>query len=282
LQPTGLPARRAPSPPALRAALVVGMLYAFLVGVALLETGIAGLGAGFQQGLLREVANPFSGLFAGLLLTVLVQSSSVSTATIVGLVGSGTLGLEVAVPMIMGANIGTTVTNTLASLGSIRRTDEFRRALTAATMHDFFNLLTVAVLLPVELTTRLLSRGALALTELLLGSDVRVATGTSPLRTAVKAPVRLIDGLLEPLGSVAAVAILVVGLAVIFVALATVTRTMRGLVAGSVERAMNRIVGGGGQCDIAGHRPEIVIAQVDADCFTCDRLARQILRHALT
>jgi solute carrier family 34 (sodium-dependent phosphate cotransporter) len=232
-----------------RGLLVAGMLYAFLVGVALLETGIAGLGAGFQEGLLREIANPLSGLFAGIVLTVLVQSSSVSTATIVGLVGAGTLDVSLAVPMIMGANIGTTVTNTLASLGSIRRPDEFRRAFAAATMHDFFNLLAVAVLMPLELLTGFFSRTAVALTEVIRGTEVDVTASTSPLRTAVKLPVRL---LAETLGSfglptvAAAIVTLAVGLALIFVALTLITRNMRELVKGSVERAMNRVVGRGG------------------------------------
>jgi solute carrier family 34 (sodium-dependent phosphate cotransporter) len=123
-----------------RALFVVLFLYLFLVGVSFIEAGIAQLGAGFQANLLREVANPLSGLCAGILATVLVQSSSVSTATIVGLVGAGTLPVSLAVPMIMGANIGTTVTSTLASLGSIRRPEEFRRAFAAATVHDFFNI----------------------------------------------------------------------------------------------------------------------------------------------
>ena len=96
---------------------VVLLLYVFLVGISLLETGIAGLGSGFTDGLLASVANPISGLFAGLLFTVLVQSSSVSTSAIVGLVGAGTLTVPLAVPMIMGANIGTTITNTFAALG---------------------------------------------------------------------------------------------------------------------------------------------------------------------
>jgi solute carrier family 34 (sodium-dependent phosphate cotransporter) len=142
-------------PPALRALLVLGFLYTFLVGVGLLESGIAALGEGFKEGLLENVANPVSGLFAGILATVLVQSSSVSTSTIVGLVGAGTLPVSLAVPMIMGANIGTTVTNTLAALGNIRRAEEFRRGFAGATMHDFFNLLAVAVLLPLELATGL-------------------------------------------------------------------------------------------------------------------------------
>ena len=241
--------RRRVLPAPFRTTLVVGLLYAFLVGVAMLETGIAGLGAGFQAGLLREIANPLSGLFAGILLTVLVQSSSVSTATIVGLVGSGTLSVELAVPMIMGANIGTTITNTLASLGSIRRRDEFQRGLTAATMHDFFNILAVLVLMPLELLTGLLSRSALALTEIIRGSNVSLEASSSPLRTAVKAPVAVLKDLLQPLEVApfaAAVVTLLVGLALIFIALTFITRNMRQLVRGGVERAMNRVVGTAG------------------------------------
>ena len=246
--PTPISARRR-LPPPLRGVLVVGMLYTFLVGVSLLEAGISGLGAGFQDGLVREIANPISGLFAGIVLTVLVQSSSVSTATIVGLVGAGTLDVSLAVPMIMGANIGTTVTNTLASLGSIRRRDEFQRALTAATMHDFFNLLAVAVLLPIELATGLFTRMATALTGVLRGSDVALEPGPSRLRAAVKAPVTLVRDVVGAAGvppRIGAILFLSLGLALIFLALVLITRNMRQLVRGSVERAMNHIVGRGG------------------------------------
>ncbi|MFP4311855.1 MAG: Na/Pi symporter [Nitriliruptoraceae bacterium] len=231
-----------------RAALVVVLLYLFLVGVGLLEVGIAGLGEGFTSGLLDRVENPLAGLFAGVLFTVLVQSSSVSTATIVGLVGAGTLPLELAVPMIMGANIGTTVTNTLAALGNIRRPGQFRLSFAAATMHDLFNLLAVAILLPIELLTGLLTRAAVALTEMLRTTEVS-ELGRSPVRSAVKAPIDLMTGVLdgdrvgEP---VAAVLLLVLGLASIFVALGLITRNMRQLVAGGVERAMNSLIGSGG------------------------------------
>jgi solute carrier family 34 (sodium-dependent phosphate cotransporter) len=234
--------------PALRALLVVFLLYLFLTGVGLLENGIAALGEGFQSGLLEQVSNPLSGLFAGILATVLVQSSSVSTSTIVGLVGAGTLSVELAVPMIMGANIGTTVTNTLAALGNVRRSDEFRRGFAGATMHDVFNVFAVIVLLPLELLFGVLSRPAVALTEVLRGADVS-APGESPLRAAVKAPVDAFNGLIDPSGDGGALiglVLLSVGLGLIFVALSTITRNMRRLVAGSVERAMNRIVGRGG------------------------------------
>ncbi|CAN5866975.1 sodium:phosphate symporter [soil metagenome] len=233
-------------PPVVRALLVVFFLYLFLVGVALLEAGIAGLGKGFQAGLLESVSNPISGLCAGILATVMVQSSSVSTATIVGMVGAGTLPLALAVPMIMGANIGTTVTSTLAALGSIRRAEEFRRAFAAATVHDFFNLLAVAILLPLELATGLLSRMAGGLTEMLLGSGVQTAEmGKSPIRAAVKLPVGWVECLLAP-GGLTAFVLLGLGLALIFLALALITRNMRRLVAGGVERVMNRVIGSGG------------------------------------
>jgi solute carrier family 34 (sodium-dependent phosphate cotransporter) len=222
------------------------LLYLFLVGVAFLEAGIAALGEGFQAGLLREVSHPVSGLCAGLLATVLVQSSSVSTATIVGMVGSGTLPVSLAVPMIMGANIGTTVTSTLASLGSIRRAEEFRRAFAAATVHDFFNLFAVAILLPLELATGFLTGMASWLSEILRGAEFDATQpARSPIRVAVKLPIGWAEQVVPP-GTLTAVVFLVVGLGLIFVALAFITRNMRRLVAGGVEQAMNRLIGRGG------------------------------------
>ncbi len=169
-------------PPWLRALLVLGLLYVFLVGVSALSEGIESFGAGFQDRLLSSVTNPLAGLFAGILATVLVQSSSVSTSTIVGLVGTGTLSIAAAVPMVMGANIGTSVTNTLVSLGHIRRPEEFRRAFAGATVHDFFNLLAVAVFLPLELATGFLSRTAQWLADLLTSAVCRARTPTAPSR----------------------------------------------------------------------------------------------------
>lgn len=237
---------RAEPPALVRVLLVLALLYGFLVGVSLLEVGIASMGAGFQRAFIESVANPISGLFAGILLTVLVQSSSVSTATIVGLVGGGTLPVSLAIPMIMGTNIGTTVTNTLASLGSIRRNDEFQRGFAAATVHDFFNLLAVAILLPLELATGFLGRIATWLTGILRRADIdATAPGASPIRQAVKIPVDFIRSFFEA-GIPAGIFFLVLGLGLIFLALTFITRNMRQLVAGGVQKAMNRFIGGGG------------------------------------
>ena len=52
----------------------------------------------------------------------------------------------------MGANIGTSVTNTIVSMGQIHDRDEFRRAFAGATVHDMFNWLSVIILLIVEVS----------------------------------------------------------------------------------------------------------------------------------
>ena len=117
------------------------MLYLFLVSIGLMGTAFKGFGKGFAENLIRTTSNPFVGLFVGILATSLVQSSSTTTSIVVGMVGSGVITVSSGVYIVMGANIGTTVTNTLVSLGHFTRRDEFRRAVGAATVHDFFNFI---------------------------------------------------------------------------------------------------------------------------------------------
>ena len=237
-----------PVPAPIRAAVVIALLFLFLVGVGLLESGINALGSDVQEELFSSVSNPMAGLFVGILATVLAQSSSVTTSTIVGLVGAGLLGIDDAVPMIMGANIGTTVTNTLASLGHLRRPAEFRLAFAAATVHDAFNLLAVSILLPIELLTGVLSSAAEFLTELLLGGSG--AEFDSPFKAAVKVPVGWVEELWGDViglhGTLLGVVLVVTGLAAIFLALTFVTRNMRQLIAARVERSINAMLGKGG------------------------------------
>ncbi len=230
-----------------RGIVVVGLLYLFLIGVSLLEGGIQSLGSDIQEELFSSVTNPVAGLCVGILATVLAQSSSVTTSTIVGLVGSGLLGVDAAVPMIMGANIGTTVTNTLASLGHVRRSSEFKEAFAAATVHDYFNLLAVSILLPLELATGILSNTAEAMTDLLLGGSG--ATFESPIKQAVKEPASLVESAWEAVGAsgtVLGVLLLASGLACIFLALAFITKNMRALVADRVEASINAFLSRGG------------------------------------
>ena len=234
-------------PAGVRALLVLTLIYAFLVGVSLLESGVKVMGADTQERLFEGVSNPLAGLFVGILGTVLVQSSSASTSVIVGIVASGALGVDDAVPMIMGANIGTTVTNTLVSLGSIRQSQEFKRAFAAATVHDFFNLIAVAILLPVELVTGWLSTAAEWTSEQLVGSAG--VEYDSPIKKWVKEPVGRIEDLIGDFGAetnVLGTIMVLLGLVIVLAALTFITKNMRRLVADRIERSLNAMLGKGG------------------------------------
>jgi sodium-dependent phosphate cotransporter len=227
--------------------LVFALIYIFLVGVSSLESGIKVMGADTQASLFESVNNPIAGLFVGILGTVLVQSSSASTSVVVGLVASGALGVDAAVPMIMGANIGTTVTNTLVSLGSIRQSDEFKRAFAAATVHDFFNLFAVAILLPIELFTGALSNIATSITEALGGSAG--SEWKSPIKKWVKEPVDWLKDGLGDLGlaeNFLGTSMVLIGLVIVLAALTFITKNMKKLVADRVERSLNAVLGSGG------------------------------------
>ena len=93
------------------------------------------------------------GLMIGVLGTVLVQSSSTFTSIIVAAIGGANLPISIAVPMLMGANIGTSVTNTLVAMTQVGDKKQFERAFSAATVHDCFNWCSVIVFLVLELAT---------------------------------------------------------------------------------------------------------------------------------
>ncbi|XP_054453204.1 sodium-dependent phosphate transport protein 2A-like [Anoplopoma fimbria] len=104
------------------------------------------------------LSNPVAGLVVGILVTVLVQSSSTSTSIIVSLVASGLLEVRSAIPIIMGSNIGTSVTNTIVAMMQAAERTEFQRAFAGATIHDCYNWLSVLVLLPLEVASGLMAR----------------------------------------------------------------------------------------------------------------------------
>lgn len=149
----------------------VFLLYMFLVAVKAMGQSFKLFGSGFEETLIRETSNPFIGLFVGVLATSIVQSSSTTTAMVVAFVASGTLTVEIAVPIIMGANVGTTITGILVAFVHVTRKDEFERAFAAATVQEFFKVLTVLVLLPLELMTGFLRHCSVMITEMFTGSS---------------------------------------------------------------------------------------------------------------
>jgi sodium-dependent phosphate cotransporter len=186
------------------------------------------------------------GLVVGILATTLVQSSSVSTSMIVGLVASPESPLPIAnaIPMVMGANIGTTVTNTIVALAHMGRRDEFARAFSVATCHDFFNFIAVAVFLPLEMTTGFFQK----LSGIVVGhiGGMSGADYQSPLKGAISLVLNPIKAAIESLvpGSQSqGVVLALVSGGFIVVALLLIVRTMRGLVQTRVEVYINRFLG---------------------------------------
>ncbi|XP_076456006.1 sodium-dependent phosphate transport protein 2C-like [Babylonia areolata] len=142
-----------------RIVLLVACLYVFICSLGLLEDSFQLLGGRAAGQTFRNsdlLSNPVAGLMIGVLATVLVQSSSTSTSIIITMVGSEIIPIRSAIPIIMGANIGTSVTNTLVSLAQASDRGEFRRAFSGATVHDMFNWLNVLVLLPLEVAVHYL------------------------------------------------------------------------------------------------------------------------------
>jgi sodium-dependent phosphate cotransporter len=120
--------------------------------------------------------NPVAGMLVGVLVTVLVQSSSTSTSIFITMVAADLLTVKQAIRLIMGANIGTSVTSTIVALGQSGNRNEFRRAFAAATVHDMFNFLCVLVLLPLEVITGYL----FALSEALINATPGLSSGEKP------------------------------------------------------------------------------------------------------
>ena len=129
---------------------ILGAFILFLFSLDLMTSSLQHLGRNVAETILLATSNPFTGLFIGLLITAMLQSSSTTTSLVVALVASGSITLQSAVPIIMGANIGTTITSTIVSLGFISKKKEFQRAVAAGTYHDFFNILTAIILFPLE------------------------------------------------------------------------------------------------------------------------------------
>ena len=125
-------------------------LYLFLVGIGGMGYSFKLFGKEFSGKILQATSDPLIGLFIGILATTIVQSSSTTTSIIIGMVAAEAIGVRGAIFMVMGANIGTTVTAKLVSLGHITRKAEFRRAFAASSVHDTFNFITVAILFPLE------------------------------------------------------------------------------------------------------------------------------------
>ena len=209
------------------------ILLLFFTSIELMGESFKLMGQGVAEQLLLMTSNPFVGLFIGILATSIVQSSSTVTSMTVSIVAGGGLNIAGAIPIVMGANIGTSVTNTIVSFGSVTRKEEFRRAMGAATVHDFFNFFVVALLFPLELIFQFVSIPAAHLTDALAG------IGGTELLSPVKELVEPIAGLIIQLSGESGIIVLFAGLALLFISRRYLVQLLRSLVLGRSENLLH-------------------------------------------
>jgi len=209
-------------------------LYLFLFSLELMGTSLKLFGKGLAETLIATTTNPLVGLFIGILATSIIQSSSSTTSIVVGLVAGGALNVTNAIPIIMGANIGTSVTNLLVSLTQIRRDTEFRRALSAAIVHDFFNVLAVLALFPLQYFTNFLGHAATFMGEKF--QNIGGLKFLSPIKALTKPPVEILKGLIGDYPWI----LLALSLILLLLALTRMVKSLKILVVTKAEAWFDR------------------------------------------
>ncbi|MCY4159792.1 MAG: Na/Pi symporter [Bacteroidetes bacterium] len=217
---------------------LLGVLFCFFVSLELMGTSMKLLGKGFATQLIETTSNPFVALFIGILATSLVQSSSTVTSLAVSAVAGGGLTVAGAIPIVLGANVGTSVTNTIVSLGHIGRKEEFGRAMGAATVHDFFNLLAVTIFFPLELMFGFLSKSSAALTKGVTGVG-----GTELFDFVGQMTAPVVDGLVRLMQD-SGIPVLILGILLLFLSLRYLVVLLRSLFLGRSERLINKYLFG--------------------------------------
>ena len=223
---------------------ILFFLYLFFISISLMSHAFTNFGSGFAERLITTTANPFVGLFIGILATSIIQSSGTTTSMVVAFVASGILPIRSAIPIVMGANIGTTVTCTLVALGHITRKEEFKRAFSGSIMHDLFNILTVVILFPIEMKTHYLEKTGIFLSSVF--NDMGGAAITSPIKFIVSPAIKLIDGALRnhvsESNTVLSIIMLVVALLFLFASLYSITRVMKSLVMKRADMVIDKVI----------------------------------------
>lgn len=215
-------------------------IFAFILAIEIIGSGFKNMGEDFSEGLIATMSDPISALFIAMLATALIQSSSATTSIIVAMVAAGTLPFNIAIPAIMGANIGTTVTNILVSLGHIRRKEEFRRAFAGSACHDMFNILAVIILLPIELIFHPLEHLSISMAGGLTGAGG--LKFVSPIKHVTKPIVAGISdgtGAVLP-GGIVGIIMIFIGLVILFIALKIIVTTMRKFMMRKAEILINK------------------------------------------
>lgn len=252
-----------PSPQnaAFRWLALIGLIYVMLVAVGTIGSGFKFAAGDQARSLFEFASNPFTGLVIGMVATALIQSSSTVTSIIVAMVAGG-LPITIAVPMMMGANIGTSITNTIVSLGHVAKKEEFQRAFNAATIHDFFNVLSVFIFLPLEIAFGLLEKLSGFIVSLFdTGAGASVGS-FNPIKAVTGPATDLIASSVSFLPSIyPGVAKIVIGIGLIVLSITYMGKIMKSLMVGRAKDILKQSIGKGPISGIASGTIVTVLVQ---------------------
>lgn len=237
----------------IRVVLLFILLWVFLLSIKLLGETFKHYFSEQAQNLIANATDdPFVSLFIGILATAIIQSSSSTTSIIVAFVAAGTLTYQNALPMVLGANIGTSVTGIIVAFGQVRNKLEFKRSFSAAIVHDFFNLFGVMIFLPLEIYTQVLSKSAKYLTDILVGSSS--VTFDSPLDALVNSASKGIEHFMAGcMGCETAeniihyngyllTVMIIISLALLFSSLIYISVIMKKILIGNFEKIIHKYI----------------------------------------
>lgn len=226
--------------------IVIGLVYLLLAAVGAIGDGFKAATASNAKELFSFATNPMIGLVIGVVATALIQSSSTVTAIIVGMVAGG-LPVSIAIPLIMGANIGTSLTSTIVSLGHVRSGEEFRRAFSAATVHDAFNIVAVAILLPLEMMFGFLEKTSALLAGFFVSDASVDMKSVNFMKMAISPATDLLSASVSWLPNQVwmGIALIVIGVALILFVVTAIGKVLRKVMVGKARDIMHASVGRG-------------------------------------
>ena len=218
--------------------IIIVVVFAFLLSLKMMGGAFKLFGEDLAKEIIEATSNPFVSLFIGLLATAIIQSSSTTTTMVVTMVATGSLTIEHAVPMIMGANIGTSVTSSIVSLGHIGNKKEYKKAVSAATVHDFFNIMVVLVLFPLEYFFGFLSNLSKTLTNFLIINAPESDKEFSIMELVITPVYDFIMNIL--MGN--ALIILLFSLLMLFISLRYLTIILKKMLIGKAEKKIDKLI----------------------------------------
>ena len=139
---------------------IIFLLYFFICSLSIFKVAFQLLCSNLSTSVLAytNLGNPILGLMLGVISTAIIQSSSATTSIVVAMAAGGIITLREGIPVVMGSNVGTSITSTMVSLTNLHNIEEYRLGFTAAILHDIFNWCTILLLLPLEMGTGALER----------------------------------------------------------------------------------------------------------------------------